>query len=74
MYKLYMYLQTTKATIHYVIKDQQIYSKRLGSITDFKMFVDGMLHSLVRKVKIPDIEFVFNVGDWVRVNQSVFKA
>ena len=54
----------TEATIHYVIKDQQIYSKRLGTITDFKMFVDGMMHSLVRKVKLPDVEFVFNVGDW----------
>ena len=40
------------------------YSKRLGTITDFKMFVDGMLHSLLRKVKVPDVEFVFNVGDW----------
>ena len=38
------------------------------------MFVDGMLHSLVRKVKTPDIEFVFNVGDWVRVNQSTFNS
>ena len=54
----------TEATIHYVIKDQQMYSKRLGTITDFKMFVDGMMHSLLRKVKVPDVEFVFNVGDW----------
>ena len=26
----------TEATIHYVIKDQKLYTKRLGKITDFK--------------------------------------
>ena len=28
------------------------------------MFVDGMVRSLLRKVKLPDVEFIFNVGDW----------
>ena len=41
-----------------------MYSKRLGEITDFKMFVDGMLFSLLRKVKLPNVEFLMNVGDW----------
>jgi len=54
----------TEATIHYVIYNQKVYTKRLGKITDFKMFVDGMVHSLLRKVKLPNMEFVFNVGDW----------
>lgn len=39
----------TEATIHYVIYNQKVYTKRLGKITDFKMFVDGMVHSLLRK-------------------------
>ena len=39
----------TEATIHYVIYNQKVYTKRLGKITDFKMFVDGMIHSLLRK-------------------------
>ena len=26
----------TEATIHYVIKDQKLFTKRLGTITDFK--------------------------------------
>merc|ERR1712048_772371 len=54
----------TEATIHYVVKDQKIYTKRLGKITDFKMFTDGILHSLLRKVRLPNVEFIFNVGDW----------
>ena len=50
----------TEATVHIVIRDQKLYVKRLGRITDFKMFVEGILFSLLRKVKIPDVEIIFN--------------
>ena len=52
----------TEATIHYVIYNQKVYTKRLGKITDFKMFVDGMVHSLLRKSgnsKLPPFQPVY---------------
>ena len=51
----------TEATIHYVIYNQQVYTKRLGKITDFKMFVDGMIHSLLRKGRNKKLN-LFNIG------------
>lgn len=50
--------------IHYAIIDNQLYRRTLGRYTDFKMFSDEMLLSLTRKVKVPDVEFFLNVGDW----------
>jgi len=52
----------TEATIHYVVKNQKIYTKRLGKITDFKMFTDGILFSLLRKVQIRVFHFCFGGG------------
>ncbi|XP_034033082.1 protein O-glucosyltransferase 3 [Thalassophryne amazonica] len=50
--------------IHYVIINNQVYRSTLGRYTDFKMFSDEVLLSLTRKVKLPDVEFFINVGDW----------
>ncbi|XP_029908675.1 protein O-glucosyltransferase 3 [Myripristis murdjan] len=50
--------------IHYTIIDNQVFRRSLGKYTDFKMFSDEMLLSLTRKVKLPDVEFYINVGDW----------
>ncbi|XP_058500526.1 protein O-glucosyltransferase 3 [Solea solea] len=50
--------------VHYAIIDNRLYRRTLGKYTDFKMFSDEMLHSLMRKVKVPDVEFFINVGDW----------
>ncbi|KAM4618607.1 protein O-glucosyltransferase 3 [Polymixia lowei] len=50
--------------IHYAVIDNQVYRRSLGKYTDFKMFSDEMLLSLTRKVKLPDVEFYINVGDW----------
>uniref|UniRef100_A0A8B9J850 Protein O-glucosyltransferase 3 n=1 Tax=Astyanax mexicanus TaxID=7994 RepID=A0A8B9J850_ASTMX len=50
--------------IHYSIINNQVYRKSLGRYTDFKMFSDEMFLSLTRKVKLPDVEFYINVGDW----------
>ncbi|KAM4553190.1 protein O-glucosyltransferase 3 [Fundulus diaphanus] len=50
--------------IHYAIIDNKVYRRTLGKYTDFKMFSDEMLLSLTRKVRVPDVEFFINVGDW----------
>uniref|UniRef100_A0A3B4B8H5 Glycosyl transferase CAP10 domain-containing protein n=1 Tax=Periophthalmus magnuspinnatus TaxID=409849 RepID=A0A3B4B8H5_9GOBI len=50
--------------IHYAIINNQIYRRTQGKYTDFKMFSDEILLSLTRKVKVPDVEFYINVGDW----------
>merc|ERR1712141_88635 len=42
----------------------KLYRRCPGSITDFKMFVDGFLLSVLRKVTLPDTEFFANLGDW----------
>ncbi|KAK7115228.1 protein O-glucosyltransferase 2-like [Littorina saxatilis] len=49
---------------HYKIIDNKVYRKTHGSIVDFKMFMDAILLSLVRKVRMPDVEFFVNLGDW----------
>lgn len=49
---------------HYIIKDNTVYRKCYGKYVDFKMFLDKTLLSLARKVKLPDIEFFANLGDW----------
>ncbi|XP_061577177.1 protein O-glucosyltransferase 3 [Cololabis saira] len=50
--------------IHYSILNNQVYRRTLGKYTDFKMFSDEILLSLTRKVRVPDVEFFINVGDW----------
>ncbi|CAI9558844.1 unnamed protein product [Staurois parvus] len=52
------------AIVHYTILNNQIYRRSLGKYTDFKMFSDEILQSLARKVRLPDVEFYINVGDW----------
>ncbi|XP_063250667.1 protein O-glucosyltransferase 3 isoform X2 [Prinia subflava] len=55
---------TRGALVHYTVLDNHIYRRSLGKYTDFKMFSDEMLLSLARKVRLPDVEFYLNVGDW----------
>ncbi|XP_010898198.1 protein O-glucosyltransferase 3 [Esox lucius] len=50
--------------IHYTVINNQVYRRSLGKYTDFKMFSDEILLSLSRKVRLPDVEFYINVGDW----------
>ncbi|XP_077372441.1 protein O-glucosyltransferase 3 isoform X2 [Festucalex cinctus] len=50
--------------IHYAIINNRLFRRTLGKYTDFKMFSDEMLLSLTRKVRVPDVEFYINVGDW----------
>ncbi|XP_069698369.1 protein O-glucosyltransferase 2-like isoform X2 [Periplaneta americana] len=49
---------------NYVIKKNQVYRKCYGQYVGFKMFLDAILLSLARKVFLPDMEILFNLGDW----------
>ncbi|XP_069495138.1 protein O-glucosyltransferase 2 isoform X2 [Ambystoma mexicanum] len=44
--------------------DLQVYLKTYGEHVGFRIFMDATLLSLTRKVKIPDVEFFVNLGDW----------
>ncbi|XP_029663410.1 protein O-glucosyltransferase 2-like isoform X1 [Formica exsecta] len=59
------YDQPTSVSIcHYVLKSNRIYRHCYGQYVGFKIFMDAILLSLVRKVVLPDIEFFVNLGDW----------
>ncbi|MBN3291499.1 KDEL1 protein, partial [Polypterus senegalus] len=49
---------------HYVIKNNKVYLKTYGEHVGFHIFMDAILLSLTRKVKMPDVEFFVNLGDW----------
>uniref|UniRef100_A0A672KQR2 Protein O-glucosyltransferase 2 n=1 Tax=Sinocyclocheilus grahami TaxID=75366 RepID=A0A672KQR2_SINGR len=49
---------------HYTIKNNQVYIKTHGEHVGFRIFMDAFLLSLIRKVKLPDIEFFVNLEDW----------
>ncbi|CAG5106196.1 Oidioi.mRNA.OKI2018_I69.chr1.g2733.t1.cds [Oikopleura dioica] len=53
-----------EATAHVVIKDQELYVEDFGTIMGFRGFMTSMFLSLLRKAKLPDAEFIFNLGDW----------
>lgn len=49
---------------HYTVKDNKVYIKTHGEHVGFRIFMDAILLSLTRKVKLPDVEFFVNLGDW----------
>ncbi|XP_072119571.1 protein O-glucosyltransferase 2 isoform X1 [Mobula birostris] len=49
---------------HYTIKDNKVYVKTFGEHVGFRIFMDSILLSLTRKVKLQDVEFFVNLGDW----------
>ncbi|XP_060785351.1 protein O-glucosyltransferase 2 isoform X4 [Neoarius graeffei] len=49
---------------HYTIKNNQVYIKTHGEHVGFRIFMDAFLLSLTRKVRLPDVEFFVNLGDW----------
>ncbi|CAF3762581.1 unnamed protein product [Adineta steineri] len=60
----------TYALCHYVIKNNQIYRKCYGEHIAFQMFSDAILLSLSRKVILPDVEFLMNLGDYPLSNND----
>uniref|UniRef100_A0A672IIZ2 Glycosyl transferase CAP10 domain-containing protein n=1 Tax=Salarias fasciatus TaxID=181472 RepID=A0A672IIZ2_SALFA len=49
---------------HYTVKDNKVYVKTFGEHVGFRIFMDAILLSLTRKVRLPDVEFFVNLGDW----------
>ncbi|KAF6029841.1 KDELC1 [Bugula neritina] len=70
VYKRWPKRQGSGALMHYIVKDNRVYRKEVGTICGFKMFSDAILLSLARKVKLPDVEFFINLGDWPLVKKS----
>ncbi|KAL4234778.1 Protein O-glucosyltransferase 2 [Mactra antiquata] len=57
-------ISTAHSLSYYKIIDNQIYRKTYGQHVGFKMFSDAILMSLTKKVRLPDLEFFVNLGDW----------
>ncbi|GBM26057.1 KDEL motif-containing protein 1 [Araneus ventricosus] len=49
---------------HYSVISNQIYRKCFGQYVGFSMFMDEILLSLTRKMYLPDLELIANLGDW----------
>ncbi|KAL8440364.1 hypothetical protein Efla_000252 [Eimeria flavescens] len=56
--------------IHYVIKNNKVFRKAYGPFPAFSRFSDMVFHQLAAKVKLPDVEFLLNVGDWPLVAKT----
>ena len=50
--------------VHYTIKNNKVYRQKIGETTDLTEFIDEWFLSLARKVILPNVEFLFNLGDW----------
>ncbi|ESS31299.1 protein disulfide-isomerase domain-containing protein, partial [Toxoplasma gondii VEG] len=55
---------TLRTVIHYVIKNNQIFRRHFGPLPGFQYFMDNVLLYLAAAVKLPDVEFLMNLGDW----------
>lgn len=55
---------------HYSLKDNKVYIKTHGEHVGFRIFMDAILLSLTRKVKMPDVEFfvIWETGLWKKRN------
>ncbi|RNA44218.1 KDEL motif-containing, partial [Brachionus plicatilis] len=54
----------SQSLCNYVIKNNKVYRKCFGEYVGFSVFADNIFLSLTRKVKLPDLEFFMNLGDW----------
>jgi len=50
--------------VHFTVKNNKIYSRSYGRYGDFQRFFNDILFSLQRKVLLPDVEFLLDMGDW----------
>ncbi|CBZ51751.1 hypothetical protein NCLIV_015430 [Neospora caninum Liverpool] len=55
---------TLRTVVHYVVKDNQIFRRHFGPLPGFQYFIDNVLLYLAAAVKLPDVEFFMNLGDW----------
>ncbi|XP_022257995.1 KDEL motif-containing protein 1-like, partial [Limulus polyphemus] len=49
---------------HYSVIKNEVYRKCYGQHVGFNMFMDAILLSVTRKVQLPDLEMLVNLGDW----------
>ena len=61
----------TNSSLHLRCVVKQVYRRTQGEHVGFKMFSDDFLLSLTRKVRLPDVEFVNNLGDWPLEHKDV---
>ncbi|XP_060809442.1 protein O-glucosyltransferase 2 isoform X2 [Amyelois transitella] len=54
---------------HYAVKNNKVYRDCYGKHVGFNMFSDNILLFLARKVVLPDMELVVNLGDWPLVRK-----
>lgn len=52
------------ALVHFTVVNNIIYSKNMGKYGGFQKNINEILTSLQKKVVLPDVEFLFNMGDW----------
>ena len=57
--------------VHYAVRGNRLYGRAYGMWQGFKQYTDELLLSLMRRVAVPDVEFVFNLGDWPLGNSSL---
>lgn len=62
------------AVCRYVVQDNQIYRDCAGQHVGFNMFSDEYLTTLARMVKLLDVEFIQNLGDWPLSNNRLKKS
>jgi Glycosyl transferase family 90 len=55
---------------NYVVKDNEVFRKCYGQYTGFKMFMDAIMLSMTRKMRLADTEFFINLGDWPLVKKG----
>lgn len=58
---------------HYVVVKNQVHRTCYGQHVGFNMFMDAILLFLTRKVALPDIEMLVNLGDWP-LEQKAYKG
>eukprot|EP01006_Ploeotia_vitrea_P063077 TRINITY_DN84902_c0_g1_i1.p1 TRINITY_DN84902_c0_g1~~TRINITY_DN84902_c0_g1_i1.p1 ORF type:complete len:511 (+),score=33.31 TRINITY_DN84902_c0_g1_i1:29-1561(+) len=59
-------MQHSGCVVHYTILDNKVYYRKVGNmgICGFSEFAHTQVLMLSRLVKLPDVEFVLNLGDW----------
>ncbi|XP_041971525.1 protein O-glucosyltransferase 2-like [Aricia agestis] len=55
---------------HYVIQDNELFRDCYGKHVGFNMFADNIFLSILRRVKIADLQLVMNLGDWPLVKKT----
>jgi len=58
------------AWCHYVSKSGELYRRCYGEHVGFSMFWDSLLGWLGRRTRLPDMEFMANLGDWPLVKEK----